>query len=120
MLPFLLNNFLISIKNKERNCSFQGRTPSQLVLLHDDRRSSMLGLFIFSNRCVISPLSYSSSPSKSAAYIINVLSLDCPSGTKPVYRVLTTVFAMIGKFGISASFAVIYIYSAELLPTVVR
>lgn len=27
---------------------------------------------------------------------------------------------MIGKFGISASFAVIYIYSAELLPTVVR
>ena len=47
-------------------------------------------------------------------------SLDCPSGTKPVYRVLTTVFAMIGKFGISASFAVIYIYSAELLPTVVR
>jgi len=27
---------------------------------------------------------------------------------------------MIGKFGISASFAVIYVYSAELLPTVVR
>ena len=41
-------------------------------------------------------------------------------GTQPVYRVLTTIFAMIGKFGISASFAVIYIYSAELLPTVVR
>lgn len=57
---------------------------------------------------------------KITAYIIHVLSLDCPSGTKPVYRVLTTVFAMIGKFGISASFAVIYIYSAELLPTVVR
>lgn len=42
------------------------------------------------------------------------------TGTKPVYRILTTIFAMIGKFGISASFAVIYIYSAELLPTVVR
>ena len=53
-------------------------------------------------------------------YLTFFLSLDCPSGTRPVYRVLTTVFAMIGKFGISASFAVIYIYSAELLPTVVR
>lgn len=42
------------------------------------------------------------------------------TGTKPVYRILTTTFAMIGKFGISASFAVIYVYSAELLPTVVR
>lgn len=27
---------------------------------------------------------------------------------------------MIGKFGISASFALIYIYSAEILPTPVR
>lgn len=42
------------------------------------------------------------------------------TGTKPTSRILTTSFAMIGKFGISASFAVIYIYSAELLPTVVR
>ena len=48
--------------------------------------------------------------------IVGLLSL----GTKPVYRILTTTFAMIGKFGISASFAVIYVYSAELLPTVVR
>jgi hypothetical protein len=27
---------------------------------------------------------------------------------------------MVGKFGISASFAIIYVYSAELFPTVVR
>lgn len=31
-----------------------------------------------------------------------------------------TTVAMIGKFGISASFALIYIYSAEILPTPVR
>jgi hypothetical protein len=27
---------------------------------------------------------------------------------------------MIGKFGISASFSIIYVYSAEVFPTVVR
>ncbi|KAK3736046.1 hypothetical protein QZH41_012218 [Actinostola sp. cb2023] len=42
------------------------------------------------------------------------------SSNTNVTTTLTTVFAMIAKFGISASFAVIYIYSAELLPTVVR
>ena len=52
--------------------------------------------------------------------LFNIFFFGLSLGTKPVYRVLTTVFAMIGKFGISASFAVIYIYSAELLPTVVR
>lgn len=57
---------------------------------------------------------------KAQLTLFSFFPLDCPLGTKPVYRVLTTVFAMIGKFGISASFAVIYIYSAELLPTVVR
>ena len=30
------------------------------------------------------------------------------------------MFATIGKFGISASFAVIYVFTAELMPTVVR
>ncbi|ELT95861.1 hypothetical protein CAPTEDRAFT_115175 [Capitella teleta] len=35
-------------------------------------------------------------------------------------RVVTTVFSMLGKVGISGSFAVIYVYSAELFPTVVR
>ena len=42
------------------------------------------------------------------------------TGDTSTYRTLTTVFAMIGKFGIAASFAVIYIFSAELLPTVIR
>ncbi|XP_061597026.1 solute carrier family 22 member 13 [Cololabis saira] len=33
---------------------------------------------------------------------------------------LLTGLAMVGKFGITASFAVIYVYTAELFPTVVR
>ncbi|XP_062343042.1 solute carrier family 22 member 13 isoform X2 [Osmerus eperlanus] len=33
---------------------------------------------------------------------------------------LRTALAMVGKFGITASFAVIYVYSAELFPTVLR
>ena len=32
----------------------------------------------------------------------------------------SAVLAMIGKFGIAASFAVIYVYAGELMPTVVR
>ncbi|EDO46087.1 predicted protein [Nematostella vectensis] len=40
--------------------------------------------------------------------------------SSPADRTLATVFAMIGKFGITASFALIYIYSAEIFPTVVR
>lgn len=28
--------------------------------------------------------------------------------------------AMVGKFGITASFAVIYVYTAEIFPTVLR
>lgn len=31
-----------------------------------------------------------------------------------------TALAMVGKFGISASFAVIYVYTAEIFPTVLR
>ncbi|KAM9354779.1 solute carrier family 22 member 6 [Pholidichthys leucotaenia] len=34
--------------------------------------------------------------------------------------VVRTVLAMVGKFGITASFSVIYIYSADLFPTVIR
>ena len=34
--------------------------------------------------------------------------------------ILSTVLTMLGKLGISGSFAVIYVYSAELFPTVVR
>lgn len=35
------------------------------------------------------------------------------------FEVLTGL-AMVGKFGISASFAVIYVYTAEIFPTVLR
>ena len=35
-------------------------------------------------------------------------------------NVIAIVLAMIGKFCISASFAIIYVFSAELFPTVVR
>ncbi|XP_018599449.1 solute carrier family 22 member 13 [Scleropages formosus] len=34
--------------------------------------------------------------------------------------VLRTVLAMIGKFGITASLSIVYIYSAEVFPTVIR
>lgn len=34
--------------------------------------------------------------------------------------VVTTVLALIGKMGLTAGFSTIYIYSAELFPTVVR
>eukprot|EP00658_Telonema_sp_P-2_P043389 TRINITY_DN31326_c0_g1_i2.p1 TRINITY_DN31326_c0_g1~~TRINITY_DN31326_c0_g1_i2.p1 ORF type:complete len:152 (+),score=34.46 TRINITY_DN31326_c0_g1_i2:200-655(+) len=33
---------------------------------------------------------------------------------------LTTTAAMTGKFGITASFAIVFVYAAELFPTVVR
>ncbi|XP_066530855.1 solute carrier family 22 member 13 [Hoplias malabaricus] len=36
------------------------------------------------------------------------------------YPYIQTILAMTGKFGITASFAIIYIYSAELFPTVLR
>ena len=35
-------------------------------------------------------------------------------------NVIAIVLAMVGKFCISASFAIIYVFSAELFPTVVR
>ncbi|KAF7664681.1 hypothetical protein LDENG_00168470 [Lucifuga dentata] len=36
------------------------------------------------------------------------------------HRSLLTGLAMVGKFGITASFAVIYVYTAEIFPTVIR
>ncbi|XP_078418029.1 organic cation/carnitine transporter 2-like [Cetorhinus maximus] len=38
----------------------------------------------------------------------------------PSLHILTTVLVMIGKAGITISFAIIYVFSAELYPTVVR
>ena len=35
-------------------------------------------------------------------------------------RWITVVLANVGKFGVSAAFAVIYVWSAELFPTMVR
>ena len=102
---------------------FQGGASPESVLLHDDWRSCMLDLLIFSNRSlsfffVFFKSSNITDMKKSMFFHCWVFFYLI--GTQPVYRVLTTIFAMIGKFGISASFAVIYIYSAELLPTVVR
>ncbi|XP_059412345.1 solute carrier family 22 member 13 [Carassius carassius] len=45
-----------------------------------------------------------------------LLTLTVPADTAHI----RTALAMVGKFGITASFAIIYIYSAELFPTVLR
>jgi len=34
--------------------------------------------------------------------------------------VIVTVIAVIGKFSLAASFTIVYVYTAELYPTVVR
>ncbi|XP_064652869.1 organic cation transporter protein-like isoform X2 [Lineus longissimus] len=44
----------------------------------------------------------------------------CPILDNEPLQPLLVTFAMIGKFGISASFSIIYVYSAEVFPTVVR
>ncbi|XP_001341287.1 solute carrier family 22 member 13 isoform X1 [Danio rerio] len=45
-----------------------------------------------------------------------LLTLTLPADSAHV----RTALAMVGKFGITASFAIIYVYSAELFPTVLR
>ena len=38
----------------------------------------------------------------------------------PDYSMVAMVLSMIGKFGVSGGFTIIYVYTAELMPTVVR
>ncbi|KAH3727337.1 hypothetical protein DPMN_053269 [Dreissena polymorpha] len=40
--------------------------------------------------------------------------------SSPALYWVTVVLANVGKFGISAAFAIIYVWSAELFPTLVR
>lgn len=51
------------------------------------------------------------------AFTFKQLPLMSPSTDHP--NILTGL-AMVGKFGITASFAIIYVYTAEIFPTVVR
>ena len=46
--------------------------------------------------------------------------LACLITTMLPLGVARTVIAMIGKFGLTAGFCIIYIYSGEIYPTVVR
>ncbi|XP_071492853.1 organic cation transporter protein-like [Diadema antillarum] len=48
------------------------------------------------------------------AGIACIIAIFCPIGP------LRATFAMVGKFGVSASFSIIYMYTAELYPTPVR
>lgn len=41
-------------------------------------------------------------------------------GLFPDYTTALMVIASIGKFGVTAAFAVIYVYASELFPTVLR
>ena len=62
---------------------------------HLGRKPLFVGAMIFGGTfCMVSPFT--------------------PEGT------FRTVFALIGKFGASASFSIIYIYSAELYPSEIR
>lgn len=38
----------------------------------------------------------------------------------PGYPVIVTVIAVVGKFSLAAAFTIVYVYTAELYPTVVR
>lgn len=44
---------------------------------------------------------------------------DCPA-RPPDLPTVVTVLAVVGKFASSAAFTVSYVYTAELLPTIIR
>jgi len=46
---------------------------------------------------------------------IQISVVSCPGATA-----LRVIFAVLGKFCINASFSTIYVFSTELLPTVIR
>ena len=52
--------------------------------------------------------------------VVGGLCCLCTTFVPASFPVIITVFAMLGKLCISGSFAVIYVFSAELFPTVVR
>ncbi|XP_012941146.2 organic cation transporter protein [Aplysia californica] len=49
-----------------------------------------------------------------------ILSGCIPTEGNSTMETLTVVLAMIGKFGITASYGIIYLMAAELFPTVIR
>lgn len=49
----------------------------------------------------------------------NAFSYFLPFASPELYY-LATALVMVGKFGVTAAFAMVYVYTAELYPTVVR
>ncbi|GFR97680.1 organic cation transporter protein [Elysia marginata] len=49
-----------------------------------------------------------------------ILSGCIPTGGSPAMETVTVVLAMVGKFGITASYGIIYLMAAEIFPTVIR
>ena len=113
----------------------------QLTLHYIGRRWSLAGTMIvggISLLCILAvpkgePLMVYRSVTKTIhhSFASSILSYNTDWTKEQVWRfplfvlltdlnVVTIVLAMIGKFCISASFAIIYVFSAELFPTVVR
>ncbi|XP_060692836.1 organic cation/carnitine transporter 2-like [Hemiscyllium ocellatum] len=58
--------------------------------------------------------------SLSGAFLLGGVVLFFVQLIPPNLSALATVLVMIGKFGVTAAFAIVYVYSSELFPTVVR